>query len=82
VAEIFDYSRHHIFEKFLGHIPSSSPRTEVESAYWMGLNYPEVEVKHLPRNTDAHVAWLAGRETAWRAVNSKKRNGPKPENNP
>jgi hypothetical protein len=80
VTEIFDYSRHHIFEQFLGHIPSSRPRTEVESAYWFGLNHPEVEVKHFPRDNDAHVAWLAGRETAQRAANLIKRNGPKKYN--
>jgi hypothetical protein len=83
VTEIFDYSRHHVFERFLGRLPTRKSRTEDEPAYWMGLNHPEVVIKHFPRDTDAHMAWLAGlagRETAQRAANLIKRYDPKKYN--
>lgn len=63
MKEIFDYSRHHVFKKFLDFRPSSEPSTEVQKAFCMGLDHPDID-QDFSRDTNTYVAWLAVCETA------------------
>jgi hypothetical protein len=63
---MFDPDRQRLFQSHLGSIPPiHAPDDPVEYAYWRGWNYPDDDCR-VSRDTDAYVAWLAGRETAQR----------------